>query len=106
MQCKARHGDHQQNTRELGLGHIKTDEEEQDNDGKDGPEEIQMDIFDEEEDERAEEVAKKREVVFSTFGQSSNFTIKARHVLKYGPHPGSSGWKYITGEVATQSGPQ
>ena len=31
------------NIKEPGLGHIKTDEEEQDNDGKDGPEEIQMD---------------------------------------------------------------
>ena len=101
MQCKARHGDHQQNISELGFGHIKQTKKKKTMMGR----MIQMDIFDEEEGERAEEVA-KRDVVFSRFGQSSNFTIKARHVLKYGPHPGSSGWKYISGEVATQSGPQ
>ena len=90
------------NIKEPGLGHIKQTKKKMTMMGR----MIQMDIFDEEEGERAEEVAKKREVVFSRFGQSSNFTIKARHVLKYGRHPGSSGWKYITGEVATQSGPQ
>ena len=62
-------------------------------------------LIEEEPGVTAEEVS-KREVIFSRLGQLSNFTIKARHVLKYGPHPGSSGWKYITGEVATQSGPQ
>ena len=42
-----------------------------------------------EEDQRGEtdeEITKKQDVIFSSIGQSCNLTIKARDVLKYGPH--------------------
>ena len=55
-------------------------------------------------DETAEDVATNQDVIFSMLGRSYSFTIKARDVLKYGPHLGCTGCKYITGEVATQYG--
>ena len=59
-----------------------------------------MEIYDEE--DRGERVA--QDVIFRRIGQSYNFTIRSRCVLKYGPHFGCLGCKYIAGEVASQSG--
>ena len=42
--------------------------------------------------------------MFSSIGHSCNLTIKARDVLKCGPHLDCPGCKYIIGEVATRSG--
>ena len=81
-----------------------TDEEGQ-GDDEEEPEDIQMDIIDEEDPGgTAEDTAKKQDVRFSRIGQSCNFTIKARHLLKYGPRLGCLRCKYITGGVATQPG--
>ena len=64
-----------------------------------------MKICDEEDPKKTvEEIAKKQDVIVSRIGQWYNFTMKARDVLKYGPYFGCPGCKYITGEVATQSG--
>ena len=49
-------------------------------------------------------MADKQDVIFSRFGQSYNFTIKALGVLACGSHLGCLACKYITGEVANQSG--
>ena len=69
------------------------------------PEEIQMEIYDEEDrGERVEDIAEKQDVICSRIGQSFNFTIQSRYVLKCGPHLGCLGCKYIAGEVASQSG--
>ena len=54
--------------------------------------------------ETAEDIATNQDVIFSMLGRSYSFTIKARDVLKYGPHLGCPICKYITGEVATQYG--
>ena len=43
-------------------------------------------------------------VIFSRIGQSYNFTIKARFVLKYGPHLDYLGCKFVNGDAVTLSG--
>ena len=64
-----------------------------------------MEIYDEEDrGERVEDIAKTQDVIFRRIGHSYNFTIRSRCVLKCGPHFGCFGCKYITGEVASQSG--
>ena len=69
-------------------------QEDQGNDEEEELEEIQMDTYDEEApDETAEDAAKKHEFRISRIGQSYNFTIKAREVLKYERHPGCLGCK-------------
>ena len=69
------------------------------------PEEIQMEIYDEEDrGERVEDIAKTQDVICFRIGQSYKFTNQSRHVLKCGPHFGCLGCKYITGEVASQPG--
>ena len=85
---------------------IHIPDEEQDNDEEEEPDEIQMDTFlaEEEPGGTADEVAKTQDVKFTRIGRSYNFTMKARDVLKYGPRPVCPGCKYVTGEVATQSG--
>ena len=50
------------------------------------------------------QVVKKQDVMFSRIGQSYNFNIKPRDVLKYGPYFCCSGYKDTTDKVATQSG--
>ena len=84
----------------------ETDEEDQGEDEEES-EEIKMEIYDEEDPgETVEDIAMKQNVLFSRIGQSYIFTIKARGVLKCGPHFCCPGCKYITGEVATQPGHQ
>ena len=50
------------------------------------------------------QVVKKQDAMFSRIGQSYNFNIKPRDVLKYGPYFCCSGYKDTTDKVATQSG--
>ena len=81
------------------------DDDEQDDENEDEFEDIQMEIYDEEDpDDSVEQIAKKQNVIFSRVGQSYSFTIKARDVLKYDPHPGCPGCKFVMGEVTTQTG--
>ena len=97
VRCKAHRG--RPPTEHRG---INADAAEQGNDGEEEPVDIQMKILDEEDTgETAEDVARKQFVIFSRIGQSYNFTIIARDLLKYGPHLGSLECKYINGEVAT-----
>ena len=69
------------------------------------PEEIQMEIYDEEDrGETVEDIAETQDVIFRRIGQSYKFTNQSRYVLKYGPQFGCLGCKYITGEVASHPG--
>ena len=90
------------------MGQVKirahlTDEEDQGDNEEDGPEEIQMEIFDQEEPgETAEEVAKEQDVIFSRIEQSYTSNIKSRDVVKYEPHPGCPGHKCIWSQHRVQ----
>ena len=63
-----------------------------------------MEIYDEEDRGEREDMRRSRTSYCSRIGQTYNFTIRSRCVLKYGPHFGCLGCKYIAGEVASQSG--
>jgi hypothetical protein len=81
------------------------DDEDEEDEQDDEPEAVQLEVYDDEDPtETAEDIVKKQDVIMNRTGQSYSFTIKARDVLKYGPHPGCPGCKFVTGEVTTQSG--
>ena len=76
--CKVHHGNCQPSIGEP-RSEQKTDEEDQGDVEEEEPEEIRMEIYGEEDPgQTVEDIAQKQDVIFRRFGQSYNFTVKAR----------------------------
>ena len=77
MECKARHGDHQQKHQGTRVGtHKKQTKKKMTMMGRSDPD-GHPDGLMKNQVREPKKSPKKREVVFSRFGQSSNFTIKS-----------------------------
>ena len=73
--------------------------DEEGDDEEEEPEEIQVEIYDEEDaGESVEDTAKKQDVLSTGIGQSYNLTSKSRDVLKYGPQVTARGDKQLMEE--------
>ena len=89
---------------------IRTHLSEKEDEGDEDEEEEELDevpeeVYDDEDPpEVVEEIAKQQEIIYSRFGHSYNFTIKARDVIKYGATEGCPGCRFVIGELSAQCG--
>ena len=82
----------------------KEDEGDEDEEGEE-LDEVPEEVYDDEDPpEVVEEIAKQQEIIYSRFGHSYNFTIKARDVIKYGATEGCPGCRFVIGELSAQCG--